>query len=153
MAPPDKKHPKLIIISGPSAIESSAFKLLSEMKDRGDICQTVSIDLGEIIDRNSLAAFGHCGVSMREASKAFEELGKVMSNMDFSDLEQRIIIDSITPDFASSCYDEYCEIPKKAFKRLAEQLPDENSGRKPVFKAHQTNKWRNKWNKKIKKKL
>lgn len=77
-----------------------------------------------------------------------------MHDMNFSGLE-KIVIDFMTmgpkpTKFAGRCYDESGEISKKAYKQLMKKLDKKE---KVSHKQDQTDHWRNKWNKKIKRKL
>ncbi len=112
-------------------------------------------------------ALGGLGMSMREANKAMELIGKGIpmdiNNLDTKDkmfiLDSLAAIDAPVPFkdglFGEMLYDEAAPISRKELRRLAKPMMYDykESARKPIYKQSQTDRWANSWDKKIKRKL
>ena len=158
----EKKHTVLVVASShqPSHM-AKMYELSKRMKENFENSEKAFLSMSE--------AGLRCAEAEEALSKALRKLAKVPLvcpedmimdyNMDFSNLE-RIVLDSLTPigprpsSYGGRFYDECGEISKKTYKKLLKAL-DKKEKRKEggSYKQDQTDRFCNKWNKKIKRKL
>ncbi len=154
-----KKGQMVMIVGsgrGTSDIHERVKEHVKQMQKDMDKMKVTLINLGE-----AGRAGASAGLALSEALKKMhlicpDDMIHVMDNMDFSKVEQTVL-DSFGgyggPKFPGRCYDESGPISKKAYKKLKQLAKKRDRANARSHKQDQTDRWCNKWDKKIKRKL